>query len=365
LSLFHIDAGRAWDGTERQAFELAREIRKRGFASRFVVQPESPLHKKAAAEGLPVMPLNMPGGRSFWSSLRLASAMRREHCVLAHFHDAPGLAVGAPAASRAKVPVRILSRQTDPAARSGAVSMKGIDAVIVGSAGVKNVLVRGGLPEQSVEVIPPGLDFSPYEGLKARDYLRQEFSFATDDFLVGVVAGLEDPRSCHEVASAARIISEHAPKSRVIILGEGALRLEPDKTGHGLPGHHVFYYLGFRDRLPQVLSSLDAFVTTLPLIGFGEGLLDAMASRVAVVAVQAGGVADVLTHRETGLLVPPGHPRSLADAVLKLYLDRSLAARLAQRGQEAVREKYSVEAMARRIVAFYDRLASRKGVKLG
>ena len=86
---------------------------------------------------------------------------------------------------------------------------------------------------------------------------------------------------------------------------------------------------------------------------------------VAGDCVQAGGVTDVLAHRETGLLVPPWDPKSLADAVLKLYLDRSLAARLAQRGQEAVRERYSVEAMARRIIAFYDRLASRKGVKLG
>jgi glycosyltransferase involved in cell wall biosynthesis len=365
LSLFHIDAGRAWGATERQAFELAREIRKRGFASRFVVQPESPLHKNATAEGLPVLPLNMPGGRSFWSSLRLASAMRREGCILVHFHDAPGLAVGAAAASRAKVPIRVLSRLPDPATRSGAVSMKSIDAVIAGSEGVKNVLVRSGLPEQSVEVIPSGIDFSPYDTIKARDFLRKEFSFAPDDFLVGVVAGLEDPRSCQEVANAARIISEHAPKARVIVLGEGALRLEPDKTKDDPPGDNVFYYLGFRDHFPQVLASLDVFVTTLPLIGFGVGLLDAMASRVPVVAVQAGGAAEAIVHRETGLVVPAWDPRSLADAVLKLYLDRSLAARLAQRGGEAVREKYSVEAMARKTIELYDRLALRKGVKLG
>jgi glycosyltransferase involved in cell wall biosynthesis len=365
VSLFHIDAGREWGGTERQALALAREIRTRGFASRFVVQPETPLHKHASAEGLPVLPLNMPGGKNLWSALRLSAAMRRERCVLVHFHDPAGLAVGATAASMAKVPLRVLSRQTEPPRRSGGALAKGIDVVISGSEGLKDVLVRGGLPEKAIEVIPSGIDFSPYDGVPDRDYLRQEFSFAADDFLVGVVAGLEDPRSYQEVVGAAKIIADHAPKSRVIILGEGALRLEPDKKGHDLPADNVFYYLGFRDHLPRVLASLDVFVTTSPLVGFGGGLLDAMACRIPVVAAGGGGMPEVLVHRETGLVVPHRDPRSLAEAVLKLYLDRNLAARLAQRGQETVREKYSTEAMARKTIAVYERLASRKGVKLG
>ena len=365
MSLFHIDGGRDWGGTERQALVLAREVRKRGFASRFVVQPESPLHKNAAAEGLPVLPLAMPGGRSFWSALRLASAMRRERCVLAHFHDAAGSAVGGPAAARAKVPVRILSWQTDSAGRPKVARPKEIDAVIAGSEGLKDVLVRGGLPASAVEVIPSGIDFSTFEKLPSRDHLRREFSFAADDFLVGVVAGLEDPRSYQEVVGAARIIIDHAPKSRIIILGEGALRLEPDKKGHDIHGDDLYFYLGYRDHLLQTLASLDVFVTTSPLIGFGGGLLDAMASRVPVVAAEVGGVPEVLVHRETGLLAHPRDPRSLAEAVLKFYLDRNLAARLAQKGQEAVRDKYSAEAMALRTIAVYERLARRKGVKLG
>jgi glycosyltransferase involved in cell wall biosynthesis len=365
VSLFHIDGSREWGGAERQALALARETRKRGFATRLVVQPNGPLHKNAAAEGLPVLPLTMPGGRSFWSAWRLASAMRRERCVLAHFHDAAGQAVGAPAAARARVPVRILSRRTDEAGRAAAVRSEEIDAVIAGSEGLKDVLVRGGLSASAVEVIPAGIDFSPFDKLPSRDFLRQEFSFAADDFVVGVVAGLEDPRGFQELAGAARIIAEHAPKSRVVVLGEGALRLEPDKKGHDVPGDELVYYLGYRDRLPQVLASLDAFVTTSPLIGFGGGLLDAMASRVPVVAAEVGGVPDVLVHRETGLLVPPRDPRALAEAVLKLYLDRALAARLAQHGQEAVRNKYSTEAMAHKTIAVYERLARRKGIKLG
>jgi glycosyltransferase involved in cell wall biosynthesis len=365
LSLFHIDAGREWSGTERQALILAREARARGFVSRLVVQPKSPLHEKAAAEGLPVLAVRMPGGRSLGAILRMAGAMKRGRCVLVHFHDAPALAVGSPAASLAKVPIRVLTRQTDPGGRRGRAPAKHIDMVIAGSEGVKNVLVRGGLPERSVEVVPAGIDFSPYQDIGPRDFLRKEFSFAQDDFLVGVVAGLEDPRSYREVIEAAAVIREHAPKAKIIVLGEGSLRLEPDKKGHDFPANDAVYYLGFRSDMARVLASLDVFVTTSPLIGFGGSLLDAMACRVPVVAEETGGAPDVIVHRETGLLSPSRNPRSLAEAVLKLYMDRNLAARLAQRGAEAVREKYSAEAMARRVIAVYERLASQKGIKLG
>ncbi|MGZ7066109.1 MAG: glycosyltransferase family 4 protein, partial [Candidatus Aminicenantales bacterium] len=324
-AIFHMDAGLEWGGAERQTLVLAREIRKRGLGSRLVVQPESPLQKKAAAEGLPVIPLRMPGGRSLVSALRLASAMKRERCVLVHFHDSPSLAVGSPAANWAKVPIRVLSRQGETVSRSGRAAAMIADAVIAGSDGVRNVLVRGGVPEKCIDVVPAGIDFSPNEDIRTRDFLRREFSFAADDFLVGVVAGLEDPRSYHEMLGAAKIIVDHAPKARVIILGEGALRLEPDKKGRDFPSSDVVYYLGFRDHQAQVLASLDVFVTTSPLIGFGGGLLDAMASRVPVVATEAGGAPEVLVHRETGLLVPIRNPHSLAEAVLKCYLDRNLA----------------------------------------
>ncbi|MEN6312162.1 MAG: glycosyltransferase [Acidobacteriota bacterium] len=365
MSLFHIDAGLEGTGAEHQTLVLAREARSRGLVSRLVVQPASPLREKAAAEGLAVIPVRMPGGRSLGAALKVAGAMKRGRCVLAHFHDAAGRAVGWPAASWAKVPIRILSRRAGAADRLRGSAAKKLDMVIAGSEGVKSDLVRGGLAGGAVEVVPDGIDFSPYDDIKERDFLRREFSLGADDFLVGIVAGLEDPRGYREMVEAAAVIHEHAPKARIIVLGEGGLRIEPDRQGHDPAAGDVRFFLGFRRDAARVLASLDVFATTLPPTGFNGTFLEAMACRIPVVAVASGGGPDVIGHRESGLLVPRREPRSLAEAVLKLYLDRSLAARLALCGAEAVRENYSAEAMARRIIAVYERLASRKGVRLG
>ncbi len=365
LSLFQIDAGREWRGGQRQALFLARELAGKGFPFQLVVQPESPLHAKASEAGLPVLPITMNSELDLWAIHRLARAMRRAHCVLAHFHDAHGAALGSRAAARAHVPIRIISRRVDFPVRSRHKYIKGIDSVIAISEGVRQVLIKGGVPERLIEVVPSGIDFAPFREVKERDFLRKEFGFGPEDYLVGIVAQLEDHKGHRDLIEAAKILKDHAPRVRIVIVGEGSLRMQLDQQAHELRVEDVVYFLGFREDIPRILASLDLFVLSSRMEGLGSSIMDAMASRLPVVATQAGGIPEVVIHRETGLLVPPQDPPALANAILKLYLDRALAARLAQRGFEVVHEKFSAEAMARKTIRVYERIASEKGVRLG
>ena len=179
------------------------------------------------------------------------------------------------------------------------------------------------------------------------------------------MAHLEDHKGHRFLIEAAKIVREQAPHVRIIIVGEGSLRMELDQQARNLHVDDIVYFLGFRDDVPRVLASLDLFVLSSHMEGLGSSLMDAMASRLPVVATQTGGIPEVVVHRETGLLVPPRDPQSLAQAILKLYLDKGQAARLAQRGFEVVQEKFSAEAMARKNIAVYERLAARKGITLG
>ncbi len=126
----------------------------------------------------------------------------------------------------------------------------------------------------------------------------------------------------------------------------------------------IVYFLGFRKDVPQILSSLDLFVLSSYLEGLGSSILDAMACRLPVVATKVGGIPEVVVHRETGILVPPRNPQAIARAILKLYNDRILAARLGQKGYEVVHRKFSSEAMAEKIVNLYEKLGLKKWIRL-
>jgi glycosyltransferase involved in cell wall biosynthesis len=365
LSLFLVDAGQEWRNEQQQGFFLAQELHKKGYPFHFVIPRESPLHRALREKGLPALPLNTGGGRSLSLRLRLAAAMKRRRAVLIHFLDSRAFAAGFAAASLAGVPIRVLSRRADLPAEIPRKALKDIDAVIASTEGVKAVLTRGGIPGDHVEVVPGGMDFSSFREIESRDFLHREFSFAADDFLVGMVAPLEDQKGYNNLMETARIIRLNAPKIQIVILGEGSLRVESDKSARVEPAAQVSFFLGFSEAAPEVLASLDVFVVSSPMEGLRSSLMQALACGLPVVATEVGRIPDLVVHRETGLLVPPRRPKALADAVLKLFMDPKLASRLANRGSEAVHEKYSAEAMAGRIIAAYEKAASRKGVKLG
>ena len=367
MSLFQIDAGKEWRGGQRQSLLLAKELNRRGLPFFFVVHPKGPLHQKALEAQIPVLPLKIRNDFDIAAMLRLAWAMKRKKCLLAHFHDAHSVAVGSVAASLAKVPLRIINRRVDFPIKKSYFSQrkykKNINAIIAVSEGVKKVLMEGGLDPENIEVIPDGIDFSPFEEASSSDYIRRQLSLAPDDYLVGIVAQLVDHKGHKYLIQAAKILKESSPKIKVIIVGEGPLRMKLNRQARESKVADIVFFLGFREDIPKILSSLDLFVLSSHLEGMGSSILDAMACRLPVVATKTGGIPEVVTHGETGLLVPPRNPPALAQAILKLYNDRTLASRLGQRGYEVVHQKFSAEAMANKIVLLYGKIGLKKWIK--
>jgi glycosyltransferase involved in cell wall biosynthesis len=368
LSLFQIDAGREWRGGQRQALLLARELERKGYDSIFCVQPKSPLHQKAASSGVRVFPLKIRSELDLLAVFRLSLAMKAKKCVLVHSHDAHAAAIGLMAASFARVPVRVISRRVDFPLKKNFLSRlkygERTDRIIAISKGVKKVLVKSGVNSRTIDVIPSGIDFTPYEEAAASNFLREELSLSPEDFLVGIVAHLSDHKGHKYLIDAARLLKEKDPRIKVIIVGEGPLRMELTKQVSSSHLENVVFFLGFREDIPKVLNSLDLFVLSSRQEGMGSSLLDAMACKLPIVATKVGGIPEVVTHGKTGLLVAPKNARALARAILSLYSDRDLASQLGQKGYEAVHEKFSAQAMADKIIHVYEGLARKKRIRL-
>jgi glycosyltransferase involved in cell wall biosynthesis len=229
---------------------------------------------------------------------------------------------------------------------------------------VKKVLVEGGIDPRIIEIVPDGIDFSTHAGEKKSDYLRRELSLDADSYLVGIVAHLTDHKGHTYLIQATKILKERAPKIKIIVVGEGPLMMDLTKQSRQIRVEDVVFFLGFRNDVPQILASLDLFVLSSYLEGMGSSIMDAMAHKLPVVATRVGGIPEVVIDGKTGLLVPPRKPEALAEAILKIYHDPSLALRFGQMGYEVVHQNFSAESMATRILGVYHRLAKRKNVDL-
>lgn len=369
LSLFQIDAGGEWKGERSRSFFIAKELARRGYPFKFVVQPDGSLQKKASEAGLPVLPVKISSKGNFLSILRLSRAMKRGKCQLVHFHDDLSVAVGSAAASFAKVALRVASGVEDLSQKKSNLFrqkyIKDIDAIIASSEGAERELVDVGLESELIEVIPFGMDFSPYQDSSAKDYLGQELAFDREDFLVGIVAPLSDQKMIKYLIRATRYLREYSSRIKVVILGGGPLSMDLEKEFNETEGEELAFFLGYKDDSPRVFNSLDVLVCAAGFESLNRGLVEAMICRLPIVFTRVGEIPEAVKHRKTALVVSPRSPKMLSNAVIKLFEDKELAGHLAQKAYEFVFTQFSAEAMASRTIDMYESLAKKRGVRLG
>lgn len=148
---------------------------------------------------------------------------------------------------------------------------------------------------------------------------------------------------------------------RVVIVGDGPERpaLEARAARLGLAA-----VVQFRGRVSEeelVRAYATSQVCVLPAVvdrrgdteGLGVVLLEAMTHGVPVIGSNVGGITDIVTDGETGLLVPPGDAEALAGAITRLQRDPALAARLRAAGPRRVEERFTWDAIVAKWEAVY------------
>jgi len=348
----------------KQLFYISQELSRRGHSFFILTNAGTKLSSQAKLNNHPVINFKLDGSSGWLTTWKLSRLMKKNNVRVVHFFDQLALATGLKASQKARVVARIASGRPDWLKKVSSNSFKRLDALVCPTDEVKRQFLKNNVPVPRIEVIPPGIDFSRYQDSPKKDFLRKEFNLSAEDFVIGLLTPLEDLKILKGQFEALKILQQQAPRLKVIILGQGGLHLE--HLRHELPFEvsNLYFYLGFEEKRAEIFSSLDLFIFgafSLP----EEYLLGAMIWRVPVIGVVAAGMTELIVHRETGFLVPANDPQALAQAVVKVYLDRSFALHLSQQGYELVFNKHSCEAMAQKMVNYYELLALQKGVKLG
>jgi glycosyltransferase involved in cell wall biosynthesis len=148
------------------------------------------------------------------------------------------------------------------------------------------------------------------------------------------------------------VLADHS-ELHVLLAGEGPLRaqLEQQAATDGMAAR--VHFLGNRRDLPRILAASDLFVLPSLWEGLPMALLEAMASRLPVVATNVSGSREVLADGDAGILASPGDPRALTAAIAGLLSDPARAAAMGQVGRERVELHYSAAGQAARHAELY------------
>jgi glycosyltransferase involved in cell wall biosynthesis len=161
--------------------------------------------------------------------------------------------------------------------------------------------------------------------------------------VIGTVAHLSPEKGLYYLVEAAALIPDVHSRMRFVLVGDGECReaLESQVRDRGLEA--CFQFAGFQNRPASYLNTFNIFVLPSLSEGLSSAILTAMAASLPVVATNVGGIPELICQGENGILVPPGDPISLAEAIQSLAEAPDQCFQMGQLGRARVEERFTIE----------------------
>lgn len=187
---------------------------------------------------------------------------------------------------------------------------------------------------------------------------REKKGGKNDPWVVGIVGRLSEEKRHRDLFIAFRKVKEIFPNSRLLIVGDGEMRGELELLSRNLGIDDHVDFVGFQENVSIFLRKMDLFVLPSRTEGTPLTIFEAMASGLPVIATNVGGIPGVVLHDETGILIKPGHPESLADNIIKLLSDPTKMADMGTNGRKRVIELYHPDNFIKKYENIYLSLAN-------
>lgn len=196
-------------------------------------------------------------------------------------------------------------------------------------------------PENRITYLPPGIDPEDFKrNERAGGIIRQRLGISETTFLVLTVARFRPgvkTTSLEYLLGSLRLLKSDIPDHRLLVVGDGPMENHLRSLAEDwVPRRVIFAGRVDRQAMPGYYSAADVFV--FPGIGESLGMvyLEAQACGLPVIALRSPGVAQVVPHDRSGILVPDDQGRSMASAIERLMMEPDTRRRLAESGPEYV-----------------------------
>lgn len=339
MHICHINLARGFSGGERQTLNLIQRLAKEGFTQTLVTLPGSGL--AATAKQFPI-------------SLRptkhsLLGHFRQPHYDLIHCHDGKSVYWGRIEHALRGTPYLITRRVENPLSNNRVARSAYARAacVVCLSRAVARVVERQ-VPQARTTIIPSSFSAFPADPQQVAE-IRARFR---GKVLIGQVGRLLRIKGFDTTIEAARRLAASHPQAAFLFLGEGPEAHNLREQAKGLANVH---FLGHQDAIGDWLGALDLMVFPSRTEGLGSTILEAMQHNVPIIASEVGGIPDMVSHGQNGLLVPVSDSEALADAVVEL-LDNPTRARDLANAALSTLEAFTPESVATRYIKLYTSL---------
>ena len=337
------------------------------------LREKGPMGERIEASGVPVVALNRMKHKRFDLEIIriLKKLMLRERIQVVHTHLYDGGRYGRLAAWRSKVPCVVATFHNVYVRRRPRIHLTNrllghiSDRIIAVSNSVKDDLIRfDGLPPDKIQVLHNTIDLKAFQEPHDREAVRRAHGIEASDIVVGWVARLAKQKGHKFLLEAMQLMSESYPNLRLLLIGDGPLKQRLVDQTHDLGLDNRVLFTGTSHQVPELMSAMDVFV--LPSLWEGLPLVigEAMAAGVPVVGTDVGGVSELVINGRTGILIPPGQPQAIRNAVENVLKQPDRTRTMVENARQHVEKLFSTSDHTSRLQDLYLEILCSKGFTL-
>ncbi len=332
---------------------------------------EKPLESEAIRRGFKIKKIRMTPGPNIFGALNILKFARKNNFNLLHSHGYKGnILFGFIPKIFRKLPlITTLHGYTSTIKFTkmkiyewlDQKSLNLLDAVVLVSNAMKTHPGLKNLNNKNIHVIPNGIPMSDNSVKQLNNIPNQQSDkrieeFCSRGFIIGSIGRLSTEKGYQYLIKAISLLEKTDINVHLVIIGEGYERefLEKLIIQHKLEDKILF--TGYKDDAKSYIPFFDIYIISSLTEGLPITLLEAMQAKTPVIATKVGGIPEVLSNGQAGILINPCNPNAIAQAVIKLHNDKELSKQLINTAYRRAEEDFSSKKMAAGYLNVYKNL---------
>ncbi len=356
-----FNSTKAWGGGEKWHFEMACELTQHGYNVTIACNPRGLLFQKAKQANINTLPVTI-------SNLSFLNPVKKQQ-IFRHMKDSAydtiiinfpaDLKTAAPAAKKAGIQ-NIIYR------RGSAIPIKNswlnrylfrqvITGLIANSEETKRTINQQAnlFPEDNIKVIYNGIDLPAFDQQTHNPVYKKNTG---NEIILGNAGRLVKQKGQFHLIDIFTHIHKEVPNTKLLIAGSGKLAsaLKKYALEKGVSDSIVFY--GFVENIKSFMFSIDIFLLTSLWEGFGYVIAEAMACKKAVVAFEISSNPELISHKETGMLIPPFNKELFAKTVINQIKNSDASRKMGEAGRKRLEQNFTREKVTKELLSYLEKL---------
>ncbi len=217
------------------------------------------------------------------------------------------------------------------------------------------------VPTKKIRIINHALKFDVFSSFDEQEIalLKKKYSIRKNDFIIGMVARLEQWKGHYYTIKALKLIVDKYPNTKLLIFGEGPEKENLSKLISDLHLKEHVVLCGFEKNSIslykifdiQIHVPVDPYCET-----FGITIIDAMMSKVPLIVTLSGIAKEIASHLHNAWVVPFKDEKAIAHAIITMINSPELRNKLGQNAQKTILNNFSITTKVQKHIEVYNQL---------